>query len=389
LIYKKLRIDNMRIGFIFSAWSTGHRPINFNELFSSQRGLTGSDLGICVVAKEFVKLGHDAHLFIAHENKETKPKTWEGVKLHNIEDLNADTTCNFDVLISWSDPNVFFSTSTRPLKLVFQMLNDFTYCNPNFDQLVDHWIVVCEMLKDHLLTMYNAPPPEKWSIVPLGCDPSWYKEVPRIPGRVVWTSSADRGLHLLLQEWPKIKAAVPEAHLKVFYNFNYGSIMSVEPSDINRHPHITEMAQRARYMIDAMKKLKPLDVEHVGSISRDRMAQELSEAMVLAYPCSTIAFSEGFSVSILESCAAGVFPVISGTDCLGSIYKDIIPVVDAPVEHYMQEFSDLVIKGLTDEPYRQEVITKAKSFAAKHTWHETAKKLEEVIKNHPKYKGQK
>lgn len=342
-----------------------------------------------IVAKEFAKLGHDTSLFIAHVDPKNKPKQWEGVKLFNIEDLNADTTNYFDVLISWSDPNVFFNTSTRPFKLVYQMLNDFTYCSPGFDSLVDHWIAVCEQLKDHLLTKHNSPPPEKWSIVPLGCDPSWYKEGPRVPGRVVWTSSADRGLHLLLQEWPKIKAAVPEANLRVFYNFNYGGIMSVEPNNMENHPHVIEMAQRARYMVDAMKKLKPLGVEHVGSISRDRMAEELSSAMVLAYPVSTVAFSEGFSVSILESCAAGVCPIISAADCLGSIYKDVIPVVDAPVEHHIQEFSDLVIKGLTDESYRQEVITKAKSFAAKHTWNETAKKLETVIKNHSKFKGTK
>jgi hypothetical protein len=43
------------------------------------------------------------------------------------------------------------------------------------------------------------------------------------------------------------------------------------------------MGHRARYMIDAMKRLKSLGVENIGSISRVKMEKELSSAMVLMH----------------------------------------------------------------------------------------------------------
>lgn len=375
----------MKIAVIFTTWSTGMRPLNFNELFSGQRGLTGSDLGMVMVASEFVKLGHDVSLYTSHTDIKTMPATWNRVKLYDIADCNEQNTSEYDMLISWSDPDVFCNTSKKPIRVVYQMLNDFSYCLPGFDNNVDLWITVSNELQVRLLQKQNAPPKEKWGkIVPLGCEPAWYSDGPRVPGRIVWTSSADRGLHILLQEWPKIKAAVPAAHLRVFYNFDYGSIVNVSPDDITQHPHISEMGQRIRYMIDSMRRLKPLGVEHIGSVSRDRMAKELSEAMVLGYPCSTVSLTEGFSVSILESCAAGVLPVISAQDCLGSIYRDCVPMVESPVEMHLDEFDQLVVRGLTDETFRQDAITKCKKFAQQHTWTIATKKLEDSIYDYMK-----
>jgi glycosyltransferase involved in cell wall biosynthesis len=366
----------MKLAFIFGPFSTGNRPLDFNTLWTSERGLTGSDLGITITAKEMTKFGHDVSLYI--DAAANQPVTWEGVKIYNLNQ-RVNITASFDAVISWSEPDVLRGIQQGPVRIVCQMLNDFPYCAPGYDQFVDIWTAPCQMLIDHLAKYPGAPKAEKFVILPLGCDPSWYTDGPRVPGRVVWTSSADRGLHLLLQEWPRIKAAVPEAHLRVFYNFAYDHVINTDPSDSSKHPTLSEMGQRARYMLDAMKKLKPLGVESVGSISRARMEKELSAAMVLGYPCSTVAFTEGFSISILESCAAGVFPVISAQDCLGSIYGGTIPMVATPTERHMKEFSDLVIRGLTDEPYREEVIAKCKAFAEKHTWKIVTKKLEDII----------
>jgi glycosyltransferase involved in cell wall biosynthesis len=371
----------MKIAFLFSPWGAGNRPLDFKELWTSSRGLTGSDLGIAIIAKEMVKRGHEVSLFTFHTDPANKLESWEGVKLYNFEDAATVIKPDWDAVISWNEPDALRGISKKPLRICNQMLNDFTYCKPGFDDFVDVWCSPCQMHMEHLKK--TAPDPKKWTVLPLGCEPSWYKDGPRVPGRVVWTSSADRGLHLLLQEWPKIKAAVPEAHLKVFYNFNYSHIENLEFNDQNTHPHVKEIANRARYMMEMMKRLKPLGVEHVGSISRARMEQELSEAMVLAYPVSTVAFTEGFSISIMESCAAGVFPVISDADCLGSIYGGTVPMVKSPAGEHMAEFDSLVIKGLTDSSYRSEVIDKCKKFSLNYTWTSIAEKLETLIKKYP------
>jgi hypothetical protein len=42
----------------------------------------------------------------------------------------------------------------------------------------------------------------------------------RNPYQLIYASSYDRGLDNLLNLWPKIKAQVPQASLKIFYGWN-------------------------------------------------------------------------------------------------------------------------------------------------------------------------
>lgn len=369
----------MKIAFLFGSWSVGARPLDFNCLWSSSRGLTGSDLGVIITAKEMVNLGHDVSLFTVFANQ--KPESWEGIKLYHIGDKDrVINSGNFDAVISWSEPDVLRNLVSRPVKVVCMMLNDFTYCQPGFDDVVDVWTAPCQMLIDHLITKPGAPARHKFVVLPLGCNPSWYTDK-RIPGRVIWASSADRGLHHLLQEWPQIKSAVPNAELRIFYNFNYNSVEDMEP-DSNNHPHFLELGHRARYMKEAVKRLQHLGVMMVGSVSRERIQDEMSMASVFAFPCDTVAFTEGFSVSSMEAHASFTVPIIGDTDCLGSVYANSgALIISKPVKDHLSEFTNLVIKALSDKQFSDEVISKCQNFAAEHTWAKVTKQLEIIIKD--------
>ena len=375
----------MKMAFVFGSWSIGTRPLDFNTLWTSPRGLTGSDLGVIITAREMARRGHEVSLFTVHAPN--KPATWEGVSLYDFDQRGTVITDDYDAILSWSEPDVLRGLPSKPLRVVCMMLNDFTYTAQGFDDFVDVWTAPCQMLIDHLLTKAHCPDSSKWRVLPLGCDPTWYTENQRVPGRVVWTSSADRGLHWLLQEWPKIKIAVPHASLRIFYNFNYGTLDQIEPNVTHIIHHTVEMAHRIRYMKETIKRMKHLGVEHVGSISRDQMAKEMSEAMVLAYPVSTVAFTEGFSVSIMEACSAGVMPVISDADCLGSIYGGVLPMIKSPVGKNLDEFDSLVIRGLTDAVFHAETTKRCKEFSNEYTWSLVTAKLEGIINEHPKCKN--
>lgn len=372
----------MKLAFVLGSYSVGSRPLNFNILWQSPRGLTGTELGIVMNAQEMVKLGHDVSLFTVHDGE--KPSKWNGIKLFAADQVITVIDETFDAVISYNEPDVFRGMCQKPLKVVSQMLNDFRYCIQGFDELVDVYTSPSQMHMEYVKKL--TPNPNKWKVIPLGCDPEAYVEN-KVPGRVVWTSSADRGLHLLLQEWPKIKKAVPEAHLKMFYNFNFGDLTKYEPNDQilttgnnMYHPVVVEMGNRIRYCQNAINKLKHLDVEMVGSISRERMQKEMGEAMVLAYPVDTVNFTEGFSVSIMEACASGTLPVISDCDCLGSIYGGVVPMIKSPPKNNMNEFVDLVIRGLTDTKFHKETTGKCKEFARGYSWKNAALKLEKLLK---------
>lgn len=376
----------MKIAVLFSLWGVGNKTLNFfaNNINVSTRSLSGSDLAVIENCKWFVKFGHDIHLFTVHAPN-TKPDYWEGIKLYHYEErFIIDDT--FDVIINMSEPDVMRGLTTKPLRIVNQYLNDWTYTFAGFDEYVDQYTAPCQMLIDHVTNQVNAPSKDKFVVVPLGCDPLLYTEGLKVPGRVIWTSSACRGANWLCQSWPEIKKAVPNASLRMFYNFAYDGLMDIEPNVTNIIHHTVEMANRVRYIKEMMNRLKPLDVEHVGSVSRVQMIEELNKAEILAYSCDPVAFSEGFSCSLLESCAAGVLPITTSADCLGSIYGGVIPMINPPVQQSLSKWVKLVIKGLKDKEWRNETIKKCKEFASNYTWEQSAKKLESVILNHPKYK---
>lgn len=377
----------MKIAFLFGAWSIGNRPLDFNCLLSSPRGLTGSEHGICQVAKEFAKFGHEVDLYTVHFAN--KPDKWEGVNLLNASDIYSQYHSNYDAVISWSEPDLLRYFNPNSVRVCYQMLNDWSYCQEGFHDVTDIFITVSDVLKDFITApdKMKYPSLEKWNVVPLGCDPDLYTDN-RVKGRIVWTSSADRGLHNLLEVYPRIKKEVPEASLKIFYNFEYGNILNIEPNDPNNHPHVVEMGNRLRYCLESIKRMRNLDVEHVGSISRNRMVKELNEASVFGYPFSAVAFTEGFSVSTLEGLASYTVSVISGEDCLGSVYKDSgAIIIDSPIRENLDKFADAVIKSLKNKEYSDQVIDKCREFAKKHTWKDTSLKIEQIIKANSKYRG--
>ena len=377
----------MKVAVILGAFSIGTRPLDFHfsNIWISPRGLTGTDLATVMLARELVKRDHQVSLFTVHAQPDNKPAVWEGVKLYNFDERFSVVDDSFDTIISINEPNVLIGMTSKPLRVCWQFLNDFSFAAPNFDDYVDQYLGVCDEHTAHVSKL--SPNASKWGTVGLGCEPTWYEDK-RVPGRVVWCSSADRGLHWLLSQWPAIKAAVPEASLKVFYHFNYGDIENIEPSTPGQHPHVIEMGQRIRYMRNAMERLKPFGVEHVGSISRLQMQHELSEASVFAFSCDTVAFSEGFSVSTLEAHASYTVPVITSQDCLGGIYKDSgCVMIQAPVKDHLQEFTDAVIRGLTDKQFADGVIQKCRAFAEQRSWGNVVKQIEDVIINHSKFKA--
>jgi glycosyltransferase involved in cell wall biosynthesis len=369
----------MKIAIIFGPFSIGERPLDFhfNNIYESTRGLTGSDLSAVEISKNLVKLGHDVSLFTIHAQPDHKPDMWEGSKLYNFEERLTVVDDTFDAILSINEPDVFRGMTTKPFRICWQFLNDFTYCQPNFEEYVDKWLGVCEKHTNHLKAQTSCP--EKWDTVPLACSPEIYTDE-RVPGRVIWCSSADRGLHWLLQEWPEIKKQVPHASLRIFYHFNYGTIENIQPHDKSNHPHVVEMGQRIRYMKETIKRLAPLGVEHVGSVSRNQMKKEFNEASVFGFPCDPVSFSEGFSVSTTEAHASYTVPVISSRDCLGSIYKKSgCLMIDEPVRDNLGTFTSYVVKSLTDKSFSDKIIEQCRTFAERHTWSITAKKIEDIL----------
>lgn len=376
----------MKIGFVCGLYCLGgeHNGFDFDNLWDDPRGLTGSELSFIQYARGLAKRNHDITLFTVSKNGYSK---WDGLEIRPLSALN-DLDESWDCVCSWNEADVLRSVPDKALRLVNLQINDLSQYAPGYDDYVDVWISPSDahrarmIATDHTYKEYTyKPDPDEWEVLYNGCDPSSYNSrMARVSGRVIWASSPDRGLHWLLQAWPKIKRNVPHAHLKIFYKLQpwLDSMAGKEFPN----PDWMELAYRATYVREALRRLHNHDIEIVGSISRRQINEEMSQAQVLAYPCDTVNWTEGFSVTLMEACAAGVVPVTTDVDALGEIYGGAVVMVRSPVGERLDKFVDAVSRALTDADFRSEVTSKTTALANSYVWDGLTAKLEEIITKH-------
>lgn len=314
---------------------------------------TGSEIGWRRICEELQALGHDVHP-VARE-----------YHAHSL-----------DVAISINEPDTLWEYGHAKLRICEFWLNGFSFCKEGFDDHVDVYISPSEAHRQKAIGEWGAPKPEKWTTNHLGCDPLVSADVSKTPGRVVYCSSPDRGLHRVLEAWPAIKRAIPHATLRVFYRLEK---WFRDFDQTPYYPPIEKNRARALYCEEALKRLSGPEwgITVVDSVSHAEVLREMQQAEVLVHPCETVSWSEGFSVTVLEGCAAEACPIITDCDALGDVYRDLRPVPVGDWEAWQQR----VITALTDADFRKDMNKRARALAERTTWTHHAKKLDELIRS--------
>jgi len=381
----------LRIAILFGRWSLSFRKsLDLATCRTDPRGLTGSEQGCIRIAECLAAMGHDVTL---HTVAAEVGQTWNGIKVSSIDEPIAPC----DAVVSINEPDLLRGAPAGAFRVCEFFLNDVSFCKVGFEQHVDLFISPSAPHLNQVLTNEEwrkvektsdapngkaifTPDPSKWVVIPLGCDPERYEGVEKIPGRVVYCSSPDRGLHYLLQEWPAIKRAVPHATLHIFYRLQPW-LRGFDSTPF--FPPIEPLRDRAAYVEECLRRFSELP-ESLGvtlrdSVSRETIEREMAQAECLAYPCSTTTWSEGFSCSTLEACAAGAVPVISDCDALGEVYGSAVLISPRSCIDWVSEWRENVIMVLKSEKDRAELANISKKFAAKHTWKLTTERLVEEI----------
>jgi glycosyltransferase involved in cell wall biosynthesis len=372
----------MRIAILYSPWCLSFRKtLDLDTWRTDPRGLSGSELCAIRLLQEFRAAGHDTFLFAAGQGCVPWEKRGEQ---------------EFDLALSINYPDELREVNAK-LRVCYQLVNGVEYCKAGVERFVDLWISPSDAHRDMFLNdptwhqvevtyecptgkAQYVPSASQWEVVPLGCDPERYEGFEKVPGRVVYCSSPDRGLHWLLQEWPAIRKAVPHASLRIFYRLkdwiaHFDSQPYFQPIEAQR--------ARALYIREALKRLDGHGVEVFDSVNRETIEREMAQAEVLAYPCDTTRWSEGFSCTILEACAARACPVITDCDALGSIYGGKAAVVqrkkcDTP---WQEAWRHTVIGALEDKTARDQINSTAHAFAKELTWTKTASRILELAES--------
>ena len=247
-------------------------------------GIGGSETAVIHMGEQMTKAGYRVTVFAEAEG------VWNGVLYRKVRDFSP-YPCK--VFISWRSMGVLPQMTEFADHRFLWMHDTDIGAIQHKEQL--HGVTILGLSDwqiGHLQKVYPGASIVKSGngIVPERFD----QKVKRVPYRLIWASSPDRGLEPILHEWPKIKAEFPKATLHVFYGF--------------------DMVRRLRpaFMAKLDKLMKQDGITVFGRVDQTRLAREYLAADVLVYqsvlPDASL-FHETYCIMVVEAQAAGCVPI--------------------------------------------------------------------------------
>ena len=353
----------MKIAILFDP-KFAQRPFDPDRLWTDSRGLTGSEMAAFMFGRELAAQGHSVTIISNFPREGTvfgcSCRDWDT----NIHYLARE---HWDVAIAVIMPTWLEPFNAR-LKIFNQQISDFNYCR-GWEAYTD---ILAPLSHSHVaqLRKHTVFPTERIHIVPNGCDPPTEEELrmPRRPHHLIYASSPDRGLHRLLECWPLIRKAVPDATLDVFYDFDFAyNIYHFSPN---------AFGYRMRYIKECLSRLENHGVSLRKSISRVGIRREMLSSRILAYPCDVVMYIESFSVTTLEAAALGCPPVIVGADALVELYSEYVPTLPT---YNKEQYVALIVRHLTDDSFYGRSKQMASLLGPMYTWRKSTTCLLDVI----------
>jgi glycosyltransferase involved in cell wall biosynthesis len=277
---------------------------------------------------------------------------YEGVTYKNYDDFDVKET---DILIICRTPHLLIKhhldkvkakkylwlhDTINPLEVIPYLMGfDGIFTLSNWHQ--QYYVQCCiESFRSKIIKTRNA------------VDYSLFNQnVKRDPYTIVYGSMYNRGLVQLLTLWPKIKLAVPQAKLRIFYGWE-----TLEK--------ILSLSELKTFKDEVEKLMDQEDIVHLGRISHKDVAMEMLGAGVWAYPCGE--FNEISCITAMKAQIGGAIPVVIPKAALNDTVKYGIKVSNGKSpEEILDNWADALIQVLNDptgqEQFRKVMMEKSKS----------------------------
>ncbi len=188
-------------------------------------------------------------------------------------------------------------------------------------------------------------------------------ESKRDPHAAIYASAPNRGLEFLLDCWPKIRAEVPDATLKVYYSWVLTEQM------MERRPELKAvMGPLLTKLRTKFEELKDLGVTYVGGVPHAQLNEAYRTSGVWAYPVGASGFNEISCISALRAQASGCWPVIIP---LGAMAETCPNGSHVRIGATAQEYADQVIFDMTN-PKSLHTRKEMREWALAQNWDKSA-----------------
>jgi glycosyltransferase involved in cell wall biosynthesis/tetratricopeptide (TPR) repeat protein len=340
-------------------------------------GLGGSETAVIEMSKRLAAKGHRVRVYAGCGDS----KTYDGV-----EWINCDWTPSYgkcDVLVCWRNAPFLELPGEAAVKLLW--VHDVWAMGATRENMAKatrvlvlsewHRQFMAEHHAQHGLTVdkivktRNGIDLGKFSARGAEPEHGWVKreQVRRDPHKAVYSSSADRGLEGLLVMWPRIRSAVKDATLHIFYGFYNWEQMA--KADAQATARINAIKSR-------IFDLQPQGVTYRGRVDQKTLAREFLSAGAWLYPT---AFTETFCLTAAESQAAGLrivtSPVAALKDTVGS--RGVMIDGDPTSKEYQDKFVDAAVWALQNGGDRGAL----QAYAREHfSWDGVADEWEDLMR---------
>jgi glycosyltransferase involved in cell wall biosynthesis len=307
-----------------------------------ERPFGGSQSAICYLAVELARLGQRITIF----NANASPTQTYGVELRNISEAQSTGYLNsFDAVVvvnaaigrllqrdvNVNVPLVFWNQHSHDQPAVQELSRLFERKSWTGFAFVSEWQLgnferTYRIPREKSRVMRNAVSP---AFAHHAVAPPWFST--DRPPTLFYSSTPFRGLDVLLQAFPTIRAAVPGARLRVFSSM---AVYQVRPED----DKFRELYQRARQVEG---------VEYIGSVGQARLAQEIAGAAALAYPST---FAETSCMTALEAMAVGAAVFTTRLGALPETTNGLASMIEwrADKSQLAKNFATMAIVALRD-----------------------------------------
>jgi len=259
-------------------------------------GLGGSEEAVVLLSRELVKCGVHVEVYAfpgAHEvGTDEDGVVWMPYNAYDPEEP-------VDVFIGWRQ---FRNQSPMAQGIAKSAAQRYLWL---------HDIVIVEWFRNKwmdsldgifcLTDFHKKPIPERLQdkvvMTKNGLDPAFFVDGKNGHNRFIYASSPDRGLVCLLEEWPKIRAALPDATLDIYYGFTKQYLAEMEIA-----PHLKVIKEQVDELI------KQDGVFWHGMVGHMELAHAFAASGFWLYPTS---WPETSCITSMKAQAMGAIPITS------------------------------------------------------------------------------